>query len=166
MWPRRRGIKGPGALVLGGPEGVPDLLAGPQAGLASLGHRRQGVHGARGEEDVPGGDHRRVVDRVGAWGELLRLPLGPVPHLLLGVGVGAGFRLAPAHQHHLVEDLPLRAWEGPAPDVPVVGRQVAGGDGEPLLGDDEQQQPAVRQVAGRMRQKGVFHPLVFLASQS
>ena len=160
MWPRRSGINGPGAPVVGGPEGVTNLLAGPQAVLPGLGHRRQRVHGAGGEEDVAGGNHRRVVDGIGTVRELLRLSKGPCPHLFLGVGVGAGLALAPPHQDHLVEDLPLRAGEGPAPDVPVVGGEIAGGDGEALLRDDEQQQPAVGQVAGAMREEGVLNALV------
>ena len=49
----------------------------------------------------------------------------------------------------------------PAAHPPVVGGEVAGRDREALAGDDEDQQAALGQVAGRLGQEGVLRPLVF-----
>ena len=82
--------------------------------------------------------------------------------MLLCGGVVARVRLPVAHERHLVEHLPFRVGECPAPHPAVVGGQESGRHREPVLGNDEDQQPAVRQVAGAGRQKCVLHPLVFL----
>ena len=160
MCPRRRGISGRVLSVPGGPEGVGDLRAGPQPRPPRLGGGRHGIDGAGGEQDVPGGGGLRAVVRVGVGAQRLRLPHRPLHHHALRVGVGNGVGLPVAHQDHLVEDLALRVGEGPAAHPPVVGGQVAGRDREALPGDDEDQQAALGQVAGRVRQEGVLRPLV------
>ena len=158
--PPAQGHQRAGSAVPGGPEGVGDLRAGPQPRPPGLGSRRYGIDGAGGEEDVPGGRGLRAVVRVGAGAQRLRLPHRPLHHHALGVGVGNGVGLPVAHQDHLVEDLPLRVGEGPAAHPPIVGGQVAGRDREALPGNDEDQQAAIGQVAGRVRQEGVLRPLV------
>ena len=160
MWPLRRGISGRVRASPGGPEGVGDFGAGPQPRPPGLRSGRDGIDGAGGEQYVPAGRGLRAVVRVGMGAQRLRLPHRPLQRHALGVGVGNGVGLAVAHQDHLVEDLALRVGERPAAHPPVVGGQVAGRDRQALAGNDEDQQAALGQVAGRVGEEGVLRALV------
>ena len=58
-------VSSAGAAVSGGPHRVGDFRAGPQSRAPRLSRRRDGVHGAGGEQDVPRGRGGRRVGRVG-----------------------------------------------------------------------------------------------------
>ena len=160
MWPRRSGISGRVLASLGGPEGVGDLRAGPQPRAPCFLSRRDRVDGAGAEEDVARGRGGGHADRVAVVGELLRLSIGPLADLPLSLLVGARLRLPEAGQHDLVEGLALRVREGPAAEPPVVGGEVAGGDGEPLPGDDEDQDAVLGEEAGAVGEEAVLDPLL------
>ena len=76
--------------------------------------------------------------------------------------VGVRLRPVVAHQHHLVEVLPLRLGERPAPELPVVGREVAGGDVQPLAGHDEDEHAILDEVPGGLHQEGVLRALLLV----
>ena len=145
-----------------GPERIGDRGAGPEPRPPRLGGGRQGIDGAGGEEDVSRVRGRQPVGRVGVVGQFLHLPaLAPRLDLLLGVEVEAGIGLPVAHEHDLIEDLPLGGGEGPAVEVPVVGGEVAGRDGEPRPGHDEEEDAILGEVAGAVRQEAMLRPLLF-----
>ena len=156
-----QGHQGSGAEVGCRPEGVGDVRAGPQSGASCLCGGRQGIDGARCEQDVPGGRSGSLEDRVAVGSHWLQFSLGPRPDLLLCVGVEARLGLAAAHEDHLVEGLPLGIGECPAPHGGVVGREVSCGDREASAGNDEDQEAVLCEVSGAVREERVFCALLF-----
>ena len=113
------------------------------------------------KEDVSSGHRGSGELCVALEPQRLRLSAGPLRDPCLCVGIRRWVTFPVSHQDHLVEDLPLQLGEGPAAYPPVVGREVAGRDGQSLPGDDEYQQTLLRQVSGGVDEEGMLRPFVF-----